>query len=299
MLKIISSLLQILAFIFFFIIFLFSPAILLYFVKRYESPEPKFKKESNTLSKIESAHYKANKSYKQNIESVRRKKAFQLQGHHFKQLKYIKKDGMSFHLFKFKNIGESWYKVKYKMPKDISGRIDLKIENRSILSKLFGRDRGEYSEFNRDFSIKGSNLMLIKFLLRDPKHLKELEEAIMFSPIIDTTGICEFTISEDIGSVIKACNEILDLINVIRNFFGDTMTMTNQDIHQIIQEINLENIELKCVICFQNLQLKEAIILNCCSSIGHTSHLKDWIDINHSCPYCRNHKFDMIDPINT
>lgn len=260
-----------------------------------------FSDRKDWLDKFEKAGYEVSDDYHEDIKVAGTKHWWQLAFFPYVQEWTIKKQGVTFKVY-LDALGTAdsrikYFGVKFSMPKPISDALDLKVERRSLFSRLIGTNKGEYGPLNKDFSIKGSNIMLVKFLLNNSHNLKELIRATNYCTQLDVDKESRFRVDRFPQSLVLACNQILDLVNLFRKYILQVTDSSKYTIHEIMQEFDLENVDLVCIICYQHVALENMGVLNCCSSVGHLAHLKQWLENHNSCPYCRNSDVILLDPV--
>ena len=140
--------------------------------------------------------------------------------------------------------------------------------------------------------------MLVKYLINIPQNLHILTEATSYNIAkLELNKECYILVEQSSSALIAAWNKTLKLILILREFVNQGKDNENYTIQEIMTDLDLSKIDLSCIICFQPVPPQEGLILNCCSTIGHKDHIKDWLNQQKICPYCRSKKFKLLDPI--
>ena len=153
---------------------------------------------------------------------------------------------------------------------------------------------------NEDLNFVTPNIMLVKHLVNNPKRLQEVEETLRVTGKINVDRHISFRTEEfafdyDIKSLIVECDEVLDLVEILNLYLGEDRTEP-YTFEEIMEDFDFEVIDLVCVICYQLTEIKDGVIFDCCSSIGHNDHIQQWLDDKQTCPYCYSKKFKLLQP---
>ena len=186
------------------------------------------------------------------------------------------------------------YYLEFQMPKEIRKNINLSIERRNGFAALLGFKFGQYPHLNQEFSVKSPNIFLVTNLLNSHKYLNELENSIPHKGKIVVNGVSSIIIRKNIDLLMKTCKDIIRLIDLFNNYLEEINGIENYSEEELLAEVNQHASELTCIICFQSVVLNESQVLNCCGSVGHAQHLRDWFAKKTQCPYCRKANFKLI-----
>ncbi len=223
----------------------------------------------------------------------------------------ISKDGMDFHIRQKANTTRSAYEVTFEFPPDIAENIHLVIRRRNMLSKLTGRDRGDYSHINSELAVEGSNIVVVKSLLNDRWNLNQLKSLTKECRVVSIGGPNSFTAIggrrrgreerfvayQSLSEVVNTCNIALSVTWILRKIMAEMDGTKRYTVHELLVDLDLEGVDLYCIICYQHVEPEDVRVMDCCSSVAHAEHIRTWLSSHNECPYCRSKSIMLLDPV--
>lgn len=256
------------------------------------------------VQEFQDAGYSVSKNLLQSVENYQETPPTRRILFSFPRTWQISKDGMTF-LIKMITRGDTnrqncYFSATFSLPPEIRDHLYIRIKKRGIISKVLRIYRGQYHHINGDFAVYSTNFQIVKHLLNTPRNLAILTDTLKKCPEIDTRKKNRITTPQRPAALIKTCDNVIRFVNILKSLIGEVMH-TSPDggytVEEILTDIDLDSIELYCVICYQHVKPEDMSVMGCCSSVAHAEHIRTWLSSHNECPYCRSKSIMLLDPV--
>ncbi len=216
----------------------------------------------------------------------------------------MSKDGMTFLVRmvtrRSYNHNSCHFSATFNLPPEIRDGLYMRIKKRGIFSKVLRIYRGQYHHINGDLAVYSTNFQIVKRLLNTPQNRAILTDALKKCPEIDTRKENRITTPRRPAALIKTCDNVIRFSNILKSLIGEVVH-TSPDggytVEEILTDIDLDSMELYCVICYQHVEPEDMRVMGCCSSVAHVEHIRAWLESHNKCPYCKRNEVILLDPI--
>lgn len=247
---------------------------------------------------LEANNYEVSEVYKKNLVQASEKSRIDLTHHNYLDHWQIRKDRYEFDIRPYtENNTAPAFSISFSWDEELKKQLDLKVEDRGRINKLLHNKKGEYQGLNRDYAVWSSNLMLAKYLLNDPDNLHCLDITMWHTKHIDLSEDVVIDVPQSADAVVMTCDYMIDFQEMLLSYVEELNEDQWFSEEKIMEDLDLTNIQLVCVICYQPVALdQQCAILNCCSAVGHKDHLKMWLKKKNTCPNCGKHNAVLLEP---